>query len=71
LGKLLLSLHQTKNYMYLGFNGENWFQAQDENAKTWLGEMIEEGETFCLRLRQDKPDSDPSDIEKLVELRDT
>ena len=56
--------------MYKGFNGENWFQAQDENVKTWLGEMIEEGETFCLRFRQDKPDSDPSDIDKLIDLRD-
>lgn len=64
----MLYLCTNKKSMYLGFNGENWFQAQDEVSKTWIAELINPGQSLCLRFRQDKPDSDPADIEKLIDL---
>lgn len=54
--------------MYSGFNGENFFELIDERTHELLKDMLNPGQRFCLRFRQDKPDSDPLDIDKLVAL---
>lgn len=54
--------------MYLGFNGENFFELIDKHTHELLADMLEPGQRFCLRFRQDKVDSDPLDIDKLVAL---
>ena len=53
---------------YTGFNGENWFAAQDEQTKQWLLDFIPVGESLTLRFREDKDGFNPEDIDKLIEL---
>lgn len=54
-----------------GFNGENWFDAQDELSKQWVIDAIPEGKTFTLRFRADKPDVKAEDVYKLIDLSDS
>lgn len=55
--------------MHLGFNGENWFDAQDEVSLKWVLDLIQPGQEFTLRFRADKPDFNPAHINKLIELK--
>lgn len=57
--------------MYYGFNGENWFDAQDEISKQLVIDSIPEGKTFTLRFRADKPDFNVFDINKLIDLHES
>lgn len=54
--------------MLYGFNGENWFDAQDNASRDWVIESIPEGESFVLRFRADKPDFKETDVDKLLQL---
>jgi len=54
--------------MYLGFNGENFFEVLDDHTSELIKDMLGTDQRVCLRFRQDKEDSDPLDIDKLVTL---
>ncbi len=54
--------------MYYGTNGENWFDAEDPISRQWVIDSVLPGQTFTLRYRADKPDTNPEDRFKLISL---